>query len=158
MKRIVLGVLMVAGMLAVLQQATAQKPKQKPAKPVQPAARLPEVDVMLGNSGLNGGSLPKRSFDSLVKQGLRLSGEGKILGFSFTYAERALYEDSAGNPLRITEYFTEYCLGDRLSEGVKEGIADRTKPGDTATFDQIKVALPSGGEARGKAMKFVIVR
>lgn len=159
MKRIVLLFLLAAGPTLALQQALAQKAKTRtqaktPAKPV----KIQEVNVTLGQSGRDGGAVTKRDFDAFAKQGLRLGSEGKITGFSFTYAERMLYEDSAGNPLLQTDYLVERCMGDVLSDGVRSTLFERTKPGDTAFFDDIRVALPTGGEARGKMMKFVITK
>ena len=154
MKRIPLLILVAACTLVTLQQTFAQEAKPKPEQKAVP--KLPEVPVTLGSSNYSGGSISKQEFDALLKQGVKLGVEGKITGFNFSYAEHTMYEDSAGNPLRVTDYLVEHCMGDMLSQGISSSIYDRTKPGDTAYFDQIKVVLPSGGAALGKAMKFLI--
>ena len=153
MKRIPLLILLAAGLL-LLQQSFAQEAKPKPEQ--KPAAKLPEVTATLGQSGYSGGRISKQEFDALLKQGVKVSGDGKVTGFNFSYSEHILYEDSAGNPLLTTQYMMEHCDGNMLSAGISGSIFDRTKAGDTAYFDQIKVVLPSGAAAMGKAMKFVI--
>ena len=122
---------------------------------------LPFVTVYLGNTGLSGGEIRKGQFDSAAKRGLILGGTeagGAIRSFSFMYAERGLFEDSVGNPLVLTDYLTEICDGPQLSAGIQSSIYERTKPGDTAFFNDIRVKLPSGLFARGKVMKFVITK
>lgn len=141
-----------------IQQVVAQKSKTATAAKQPAAKKVPVVDVLLGRSSLTSGRLPKRVFDSLVKQHLRLADGGKIQGFTFTYAEHMLYEDSVGNPLRLVDYLVEYCPGDSLTPGINSSIFERTKAGDTAYFSKIKVVLPSGQEAAGKTMTFVIGR
>lgn len=122
---------------------------------------IPVVDVYLGNTGLTGGAISKGQFDAAAKQGLILSGKeagGVIKSFTFMYAERGLFEDSVGNPLILTDYLTEICDGAQLSAGVQSSIYERTKPGDTAYFNDIRIRLSSGFSARGKVMKFVITK
>ncbi len=159
MKRIFFGLVVVGAGFMAMQQVTAQKSKivKQPAKPA-PAKKLPQVDVLLGRSSMSSGTLPKRIFDSLVKQHIQVASGGKILGFTFTYAEHMLYEDSIGNPLRLVDYLVEYCPGDSLTSGINSSLFDRTKAGDTAYFSKIKVVLPSGQEAAGKTMTFLIGR
>ncbi len=139
--------------------AMAQKSKtNKPATKIVPVKKLPQVEVALGRSSISMGKLSRRAFDSLAHQPIRLTEGGTIQGFTFTYAEHNLYEDSVGNPLPLTDYLVEYCSGDTLTPGIKSTLFDRTKPGDTAFYSEIKVLLPSGQQATGKPMKFLITR
>lgn len=126
---------------------------KQPAKPV--------LEVAIGrSSNWSGGKISKREFDAIAPQGLRLKDpQGAFIeGFSFTYGERNLYEDSLANEKWVTDYLTEYCMGDTLSPIISHTIASRTKPGDTAYYDDIHVRLPDGKPALGKSMKFVITR
>ena len=144
------------GLLA--QRATTDDDKQDGK-----AARRPKiVHAYLGHSGLNGGQVTKRTFDSLLKQGLTArDSAGNLLqvdGFTFSYAERNLYEDSVGKLMILTDFFSEYCPGDTVSRGVSMNIYHKTKPGDTAYFDNIRVHLPTGGQTGTKGMKFVLIK
>lgn len=143
---------------AALHHVYAQRSTKQTGLKQTPAKKLPLVDVHLGRSDIKSGAISKRMFDSLVKQHLQVAGGGTVTGFSFTYAEHMLYEDSIGNPLRLVDYLVEYCPGDSLTPGIKSSLFDRTKAGDTAYFSRIKVALPSGQEASGRTMTFVIAR
>ena len=138
---------------------TAAFAQNKTTKPKQPAGK-PVMEVVLGKSERNGGPISKAEYDRLAPQGIRIkSPQGAVIeGFSFTYGERNMYEDSAGNPLPVTEYLTEYCMGDSLSPYISQSISSRTKPGDTAYYDDIHIRMADGQPAAGKAMKFVITR
>jgi hypothetical protein len=121
----------------------------------------PVMDVALGRtSSFSGGNISKNDFDRIAPQGIHIiTPEGGFIeGFSFTYGERNMYEDSAGNDKPVTEYLTEYCMGDTLSPIISHTIGTRTKPGDTAYYDDIHIRMANGKPALGKAMKFVITR
>ena len=159
MKRIfVYSLAICLGMLTLYQAVAQRSKKPKPAVKSTPVKNLPVVDIVLGRTSLSQGTLPKRMFDSLAKQRIIASAGGTIQGFTFTYAEHNLYEDSVGNPLPLTDYLVEYCMGDTLTQGIKSTLFDRSKPGDTAFFSEIKVLLPGGQQATGKPMKFAISR
>lgn len=136
--------------------------QNKPDKPKAPAQQAPpRLEVLLGDAGSrSGGPITKEEFDSLAPQGIRLKEPNGafIEGFTFTYGERHLYEDSVGNDKLVTEYLSEYCFGDSLSAIISKTLPYRTKPGDTAYYDGIHVRLPDGRSATAKPMKFVIVR
>jgi hypothetical protein len=137
--------------------AQSKTPKPKAPGKVTP----PPIEIYLGDTGTrSGGPITKEEFDVLAPQGIRLKepGGAYIEGFTFTYGERHLYEDSVGNDKLVTEYLSEYCIGDSLSPIISKTLPYRTKPGDTAYYDGINVRLPGGGSARAKPMKFVIVR
>lgn len=145
-------------MLALSADLAAQKktkiaPKEEPPK---------VVSAYLGTSDRSGGNISKVDFDNYLKQGVTArdsSGAAyKVDGFTFSYAERMLYEDSVGNPLLLTDYFSEFCPGDTVSLAISRNIYYKTKPGDTAYFDNIKVMLPNGGQVIAKPMKFVLTK
>ncbi len=153
--------LLLAAIALLVTAAYAQRraPKAKPAE-TTPAAK-PVMEVAIGRSGSrSGGAISKQEFDAIAPQGLRIKNpDGAFIeGFSFTYGERNLYEDSMANEKWVTDYLTEYCMGDTLSPIISHTIASRTKPGDTAYYDDIHIRLASGKPALGKAMKFVITR
>ncbi|XZF15488.1 hypothetical protein ACTHGU_05085 [Chitinophagaceae bacterium MMS25-I14] len=138
--------------------AMAQKEKAKPA-PAPAGKKAEQLQIYLGNSGLDGGLIGKRAFDSLLKQGIKAQNPAaKIEGFAFSYNERTFFEDSVGHIASGMELMFEYCYGDTLSTAVKNSIFRRTKKGDTAYFDKIKVLMPDGNEGEGKPMKFVLTQ
>jgi hypothetical protein len=49
-------------------------------------------------------------------------------------------------------------MGDTLSPIIRNTLVERTKPGDTAYYDDIHIRLANGKAALGKSMKFVITR
>jgi len=120
----------------------------------------PVMEVAIGRSSLSGGPITEDEFDAIAPLGIRIKEpQGAFIeGFSFTYGERNIYEDSVGNEKPVTEYLTEYCMGDTLSPIISHTIAQRTKPGDTAYYDDIHIRLPNGKPALGRSMKFVITR
>lgn len=148
-----------AVLAGVLFTASAQNQKDKTRK--RPPAP-PPVPVYLGNSGISEGPVTKTQFDALILTGLTsrdTSGTpAKVEGFTFTYVERSIYEDSVGNLIPVTDYLTEYCAGDTLSPAIKAGLSDRTKAGDTVIIDRIKVRLSDGGNRWGKTMRLVLTR
>ena len=154
---------LVLAAIALLFTATYAQKKQTQGKDgsKKPIAYVkPVMDVVIGDSELNGGTISKTDFDAIAPKGIRIKNpEGAFIeGFSFTYGERNIYEDSAGNEKPVTEYLTEYCMGDTLSPIIAHTIGQRTKPGDTAYYDDIHIRMANGKPALGKAMKFVITR
>ncbi|MGZ7142769.1 hypothetical protein ACXWOE_10135, partial [Streptococcus pyogenes] len=68
----------------------------------------------------------------------------RVAGFIFNYKERNIYEDSVGNIIPVTDLLMEYCPGDTLTPAISASIYQRTKRGDTAYFDDIRVVWPGG--------------
>lgn len=116
--------------------------------------------VFLGNSDLNGGRIPKRSFDSLMRMGLTAKDSAGVAGrveeFRIYYKERNLYEDSVGNMYVNVDILTDFSKGNKLNSYMGSSLLDRTKRGDTAIFDDIIVVFPDSTRARGKDMKFIL--
>jgi hypothetical protein len=153
------------GLNASAQKAaknTNKKVVQSVALPVQTSPK--RVWAYLGQSDFNNGLIPKVKFDELLKQGLTAKDSigrmYKVDGFTFSYAARNLYEDSVGKLIVLTDFFSEPCLGDTISPGIKVNVYQYglTKPGDTAYFDGIKVIKPEGGHWTAPPMKFVITK
>lgn len=131
--------------------------------PAQKENTLKLIYPYLGNSSYSEGLIPKQAFDSLLRQGITAKDSAgnsyKVTGFTFSYGERNLYEDSVGNLIMLTDYFSEYCIGDTISPAIKFMLNEnRTKAGDTAYIEKIKVLLPEGGTVGTKPMRFVITK
>jgi hypothetical protein len=125
---------------------------------------IPSITPYLSQSGFSGGLIPKKVFDSLMKQGITARDSSgtiyKVVEFTFGYGERNIYEDSVGRLTVLTDYFSEICHGDTLSTTFKNFIFkdNRTKHGDTAYFDKIRVVLPEGGTIITKSTRFVLTK
>lgn len=122
------------------------------------------VNPYLGTSNLSGGLIKKQVFDSLIKQGLTakdsLGKPCKVLGFTFSYGERNIYEDANGRPTVMTDYLSEYCIGDTLSTAFQNFVFkdNRTKHGDTLYFDQIKIKDTKGVISINNKMRFILTK
>ncbi|RYZ52983.1 MAG: hypothetical protein EOP49_08240, partial [Sphingobacteriales bacterium] len=140
MKRIFQYVLM-AGLLVPGAGLLAQKAKEDGKKKAAESRPPQHVAAYLGNSQIREGRVSKKVFDSLIRQGVRaMDSSGKtytVEGFTFNYGERNLYEDSVGRLMILTDFVSEYCPGDTLTQGLTKNILQRTKAGDTAIIDQI---------------------
>ena len=137
--------------------AQTKTTKPVPTKRVKPTM----IYGYLGHSNLRDGKISKKVFDSLLKQGITAKDS---LGFTYTpdefvfnYGERALYEDSVGNPMILTDMLQEYCLGDTITPVLKLNIFKRTKSGDTAYIENIKVST-QWGQMPAKSMRFILTR
>lgn len=97
----------------------------------------------MGDKKTQSGAISKALFDSLIAQPLySVDTNGNTYqasDFTFTYAERALYQDSMGYPLVTTDYFSTNSAAGRLDSFWLNHIRERSKPGDTAYFDNIVV-------------------
>ncbi|MBA3829287.1 MAG: hypothetical protein H0X33_10150 [Taibaiella sp.] len=119
-----------------------------------------KIPVYLGHSTIESGAMGKRNFDSLMKQGLTsvdsFGNVYKVMSFMFTYAEKNLYEDSAGKLQFITDYLAEACDGDTVDANISRVLYDRTKVGDTIYVDQVILQRTDGAGAHGKSMRLDI--
>jgi hypothetical protein len=154
-------ILLVVSLSCFTGSIYGQKP-QKTGKDIKSSSYTPDqVSALLGRPGMPGGVISKRLFDSLLRQGLSasdsLGNRYKVAGFTFSYGERNLYEDSSGNLMVLTDYIMEYCPGDTLSTALTNNIYYKTKPGDTAYFDNIKVIVP-GKLMASRSMRFVLTK
>jgi hypothetical protein len=141
------------GLLATVSYAQ-RKPAAKPTKPAVPVKKaLPEEVVSYG-SWQASGTISKSDFLRELSRPLKTNGT--VDGFTFMYGERSMYEDSAGNPLPVTDYLTQYCSGDTLPAIIRSTLRERCKPGDTAFFSEIKIYRQDGTAAMGKPLKLTI--
>ncbi|MEI8279122.1 MAG: hypothetical protein WCG87_05110 [Bacteroidota bacterium] len=167
----VIAALMI-GSVSVLAQKVTSKAKpvaKKPTTAAKSTSSKPDlnyvpknVDIYLGHSNITGGKVAKHEFDSLITQGIIAKDEKgnyyKVNGFNFTYGERSAAEDSIGNTIYVIDYLAEYCKGDTLSRAVMNGLSRRTKGGDTAYFDQIRVVSREGNPIPCKSLKIILSR
>ncbi len=159
MKRVsnILLLLLCAGASITLWAQTQKKEAddKKAAKP-----KVKYIPTYLGRSAMDGGEVDKQTFDSLLRQGVTSKDSAghaySISGFTFTYGERNLYEDSVGQLMMLTDYLTEYCYGDTLSTFLIGNITERSKGGDTVYIDNITVRSPEGAGGYGKSMRFIL--
>lgn len=122
--------------------------------------------VYLGHTSFCGGPISSSLFDSLMKIGLyskdSFGHPYEILGFNFIYAERNIYEDSAGDMNMMTDYATEYCPGNVLTADLAATVYDRIKSGDTVFFEQIFMSKARTGNhidsVRGEGFKCIITK
>lgn len=125
-------------------------------------SKAPMVFACLGKRCQRDGQISKASFDSLLKEGISAKDSfGKnytVDGFSFSYGERNLYEDSIGKLIILTDFLTEFCIGDTITPSVRNNIFFKTKAGDTAYFDQIKIVLPDGHKQMVKSLRYILTK
>jgi hypothetical protein len=177
MRRTINTFLLVFFILFCLKLLAQQPAKSKATKGSSTAKKIFIPPVYLGHSQMSGGPIKKKLFDSLLKQGLvaqdSLGNKYRIAGFDFSYAERSLYEDEGGNLQILTDFQSEYCKGDTLPAYLSlntenaAGIYERTKWGDTAYFDRIRLFPLPGNKMfpiidtlpiLGRGMKFILVK
>jgi len=126
--------------------------------------KLKVFTTYLGSSDYKGGMIPKPVFDSLIRKGVSARDSAgnnyKVSEFVFSYSERNIYEDSTGKLVIMTDYLSEYCLGDTLSPSFQNFIYrdHRTKHGDTVYLDKVKVMLPEGGTVLAVPSRFILTK
>ncbi|MES2704750.1 MAG: hypothetical protein V4649_19065 [Bacteroidota bacterium] len=171
-------------LLVCINLLAQQKGKNAAAGAAPKARRMTVPDVYLGNSEVREGTIPKKQFSDLMKQGLTsrdsMGRTYKVVSFNFTFGERNLYEDSIGNLQIKTDFASMYCHGDTLPDVLTRyipasqskineetpGFYQRVKAGDTIYFDRISVVrytpnapLPPESDAiLGRKMKLVITK
>lgn len=136
MKRYLVGAVIVSIMACVVA-VQAQNRGQQPAK---------KKVVFQGKTFLSGGQfgtgkISKKMFDSLLGYGLVAKDTQNVLrpviSFTFSYAERGVYEDSTGKPGIMTDYYSVESHNGRIPETWLKNLRERSKRGDTATFNEV---------------------
>ncbi len=93
------------------------------------------------SDGTGNGKISKRKFDSLMSSTLiardTQNKEHQVLQFTFTYAERAVYEDSTGREQIMTDYNSIGSDRGKLPDYWVRLLKKRSKAGDTAIFSEI---------------------
>ncbi len=153
MKKTLSIALLFAASVALYAQNGA---KDKPVKKVV----VPQIVLRWGDADTAASKQMKVSdFRKLMQARVVPQESGwRLQGFDFVYLENRVYEDSVGNPLRVTEYLSEYCPGDTLSSGVRMLLPERVKSGDTAYISGIRLLDANGKIGSGKSQRFLIVR
>lgn len=64
-----------------------------------------------------------------------------VASFTYTYAERGIFEDETGKEFISTDYLSSHCK-DKLDKGMANDMHYRAKPGDTAYIEQVMYMLP----------------
>ena len=104
--------------------------------------------------------LPKTSFDSLIALPLCAKDSHRnaanVQSFDIIYAERGLYQDSAGLPIIYTDYSTFKCDGASIPKNVVEMFKEHSYKGDTVFFENVKVLGPDQKSHPCKGMKVII--
>jgi len=62
--------------------------------------------------------------------------------FTYTYAERGMFEDETGKEFISTDYLSSHCK-DKLDKGMANDMQYRAKAGDTAYIEQVMYLLPN---------------
>lgn len=148
-----------------------QKPKTvRGAKPAaqtgeKAPAKLYRPKVYMGNSEYSGGDIKRSVFDSLMAQGIRAQDStGRrylVLDFVLNYAERNMYEDSAGYLMVMTDLSSMQIKGDRIDAGLASSLKERIKGGDTMFIERIRLATipPAKPDTlAGMPLKCVIIK
>lgn len=114
----------------------------------------------LGCTDMDVAFLPKKTFDSLIALPLCAKDSAQnqypIQSFEITYAERGLYQDSAGLPIIFTDYTNFKCEGNAISKEWVNQFVERTYKGDTIFIEKVKVLGPENKSREGKGMKIII--
>lgn len=121
---------------------------------------VPEIAVRWGEGDTTASkSVSVQDFRKLLGSRVVAADNGwQVKGFDFIYLENRVYEDSAGNPLFVTEYLKEYCPGDTISQGIKNLLPERVKARDTAYISGIRLESTGGKIGNGKPQRFLIKR
>jgi hypothetical protein len=105
-------------------------------------------------------TLSKRSFDSLIALPFCAKDSTMksfpIQSFKIIYAERGLFQDSAGLPIIVTDY-TEFPVeGSTLPKLWVNQFKERSYKGDTVIIQHVKVLGPDKKSHACKGMKIII--
>ncbi len=124
--------------LAQAQQRKAQPSLQK-AEP--PKKITHKGKAFLSDGKTSSGTINKRVFDSLIAYPLvakdTLGREHQVIGYTFSYSERGLYEDSTGKLRIMADFYSTASENGKLPDFWLQNIRERSKGGDTAYFDQV---------------------
>jgi hypothetical protein len=133
MKKYLIGLFMGVTVLTAMAFQTQKKPEAK--------KKIVHKGKAFLYNGMGSGKISKRMFDSLLNYNLiardTQNREHPVTQFSFTYAERGVYEDSTGKPQIMTDYYSAESDKGRLPDFWRNSIKERTKQGDTAMFYEI---------------------
>lgn len=111
-------------------------------KPKGPKVVTHSGKTSLAGGNFKGGSLAKSKFDSLIQLPLvSIDSSNKyypVNSFYMTYIEQALYEDSAGHPLILADYYGFTSIDGQIPEEWLESLLSRAKAGDTVLITNVE--------------------
>ncbi len=144
MKKYIIG-LSIAGISLCMLVAQAQKPQQK--KKVAFKGKTYLYGGSVGN-----GKISEKIFDSLIAYPPVAKDtnnvERHVTQFTFSYAERGLYEDSTGTMRIMTEYYNTESVNGKLPEDWIANIRRRSKQGDTVIIYDVMARYADTGNVR----------
>lgn len=144
----------IIGISLIVAVSTAQKP-QAPKKVVY------KGKAYLAGGTIRSGKISKKQFDSLIALPLiakdTTNAERSVSSFSFTYAERGVYEDSTGTPRIMTDYYATESEQGKLPVSWVTQIRSRTKEGDTVFYLNVMGIYPDSLHSRFHAEPIKLV-
>lgn len=95
----------------------------------------------LADGKFSGGTLSKEKFDSLIAFPLLAADSNNkfhpVISYYLTYVERNVYEDDAGHPIILPDYYGINSSNGQLSSEWLQIIRDKSKGGDTVLITNI---------------------
>ena len=123
-------------------------------------AKRPLYNAYIACSDVELPYLSKKIFDSLIAMPLcakdSLMNTYPIQSFEINYAERGLYQDSAGLPIIFTDYSSVQCKGNSIPKEWVNIFNERSYKGDTIYIDNIKVLGAENRSFGCKGLKIII--
>lgn len=102
----------------------------------------------------------KADFEQLITRPLCAKDSSnnayKVTSFEIVYAERGLYQDSAGLPIVVTDYSFGKSNGDTIPQAWIGTFNERCYKGDTIYFDKIKLLGADNKSYYARKIKVVI--
>jgi len=121
-------------------------------QPIERKKIVHKGTTYLADGVTTGGTISKRKFDSLIALPIisrdTTGADRAVVEFIFSYSERALYEDSTGRPVVMTDHYATPSAGGKLPDDWIKIIRTKTKKGDTAYIDDITAIYPDSIHTR----------
>lgn len=125
----------------------AQKPKPVVKEPKRGQAYLSDKVT-------NGGNISVAKFLELINNPILVKDEDgqfyPVTSFTYTYAERGLFEDETGRAFISTDYISSNCNA-QLDKGMASDMHYRAKAGDTAFIDFVTFLAPESKDGKTAA-------
>lgn len=104
--------------------------------------------------------LSKADFEQLMSKSMCAKDSAnntyKVTSFEIVYAERGLYQDSAGLPIVVTDYTFGKSNGDTIPQTWINTFQERCYRGDTIYFDKVKLLGADNKSYYARKVKVVI--
>jgi hypothetical protein len=139
-----LGIVGISFCMIIAQAQQVQKPQKKKV--------TFKGKTYLHGGAIGNGKISKRLFDSLLAYPPVAKDTGNtdraVTQFTFSYAERGLYEDSTGRQRIMTEYYNTESINGRLPQEWISSIRAKSKAGDTVIIYDVMARYADTGNAR----------